>query len=366
MNPIALYEKNLRELRYLDHPSQRAALVDLSQIHTELCTVVNAPVQRAGFFARFSKQKRTPVAGVYLWGDVGRGKTYLMDLLYDSLPFQKKMRTHYHEFMHDIHHSLNVLPDQPNPLTKIAQDIADQAHVLCLDEFHVLDITDAMMLSGLLEALFDAGVTLATTSNLAPDDLYQDGLQRQLFLPAIALLKQHTHTIEIKAEQDYRRRNIEQFPDYYYPCDEQAETKLNQEFTVLSSELSTTENQAIQINHRKIYTRKISDETIWFDFKEICGTFRSSADYIALSKKFTFFIISNIPVLSNQNNDAVMRFIKLIDALYDSHCLIILAAETSLDELQQGSKLKTVFQRTFSRICEMQSHEYKVGGISNK
>jgi len=358
IDPMTQYQTDLETRGFIAHPSQLQAVECLQTLSEQLIQLAASGRPRRYWWSAWWSQAEA-IQGVYFWGDVGRGKTYLMDMLYTALPFRKKMRSHYHEFMHCIHHALAKLPKQPNPLVRIAKDIADQAYVICLDEFHVLDITDAMLLSGLLEALFDERVVLVTTSNQKPGDLYEDGLQRSAFLPAIALLEAHTQVLHLGGEVDYRRRYAAQFPCYHAPYSSQVEAQLQREFSHLSAAYSLQAEKVLEVHKRCLQTRYVSGQAVWFDFAQICMTARSSSDYLTLAKRYRIFFISDIPILGEHNNDASMRFIRLIDALYDHHNWVVLAAEVPLEALYVGRSQGKIFRRVVSRIHEMQSDQYR-------
>ena len=357
MDPIRQYQLDLETRGFLPQPCQAQAVERIQQLSAQLVQQVESDLRCQRWWYCWLRQ-RPNIQGLYLWGDVGRGKTYLMDLLYSALPFRKKMRIHYHEFMLSIHNALAKLPKQPNPLIRIAQDIADQAYVVCLDEFHVLDITDAMLLSGLLQALFDQHVTLVTTANQPPGDLYEEGLQRSAFLPAIALIEAHTQVVHLTGKVDYRRRHAQQFPRYQAPYGADIEQQLQREFATLSPERSIDIDVAIEVQKRPIRVRQVSDHAVWFDFPAICDSARSSQDYLELAKRFPILFISDVPALGEHNNDAAMRFIRLIDALYDHHNWLILAAQMPLDELYCGRTHRKIFVRITSRLHEMQTDQY--------
>lgn len=301
----------------------------------------------------------TPVRGLYFWGGVGRGKTYLMDAFYDSLPFERKMRAHFHRFMQRVHRDLKRLDGEKNPLTIVAEQIASEAQVICFDEFFVSDITDAMILAGLFEQLFARGVTLVATSNIIPDDLYKDGLQRNRFLPAIALLNQHTEVVNVDGGVDYRLRVLEKAELYHCSEHQLADAHLQQAFDDLNPDREHVERQQIlTIEGRDIQVYCVSDDVAWFEFEQLCDGPRSQNDYIELAKIFHAVLVGNVPQMGATNDDQARRFINLVDEFYDRNVKLVLSASVPLQQLYAGGRLDFEFERTKSRLLEMQSHDY--------
>ena len=356
MTPSSQYQLDLDQLQMQPSEEQKNVVSELSRIHRDL-TARRIKIETLPWW-QFWPTPITPITGLYLWGGVGRGKTYLMDLLYDTLPLKKKMRIHYHAFMQSIHNALAKLPEQANPLKQIASDIAEQTHILCLDELQVLDITDAMLLTQLLQLLHDKHIVIVTTSNLSPDQQYLDGLQRSAFLPTIQLLKTQTSVIHLQGDIDYRKQEAQSFPNYSYPHTAEQQQKLHKEFKHLAGPKSLIPNTTITLQQRLIPVTMQSPHVIWFSFEQICMTARASQDYFELSKLYRYIIISNIPKLSEDSDDACKRFIQLIDALYEEHRWVIITAQTPLDKLYQGQKHQHTFQHTISRLLEMQSQSY--------
>jgi len=299
----------------------------------------------------------TQIKGLYFWGGVGRGKTYLMDLFFECLDRDKKKRMHFHRFMRHIHQRLRVLQGTKDPLRKIAIEFADETQVLCFDEFFVSDITDAMILAGLLDAMFEQGIILVATSNVEPCHLYKNGLQRTRFLPAIALLEKFTRIVNIDGGVDYRLRALENAELYHYPLDPEANISLGKSFVALCPDHSV-DDLVLDIEGREIFAHKCGDGVVWFQFKAVCEGPRSQNDYIELAMVYQTVLISNIPQFTPDNEDAARRFISLVDEFYDRKVKLILSAEVSLSELYQGDSLAFEFQRTVSRLKEMQSREY--------
>ena len=298
-----------------------------------------------------------PVEGLYLWGPVGRGKTFLMDLFYECLPFEDKLRSHFHRFMHGVHARLKQIENKSDPLEYVANKITARTSIICFDEFFVSDIADAMILGKLFEILFDRGVCLVATSNVAPDELYQDGLQRQRFLPAIELLKRHTKIVSVAGHTDYRLRELEKAEIYHSPLDEEADENLERYFNRIAPELGSI-GQTIEVEGRGIYTRRHADGVVWFDFQDICDGPRSQNDYIEVARCYQTVLVSNIPILDEQLEDQSRRFIALVDEFYDRNVKLIVSAAAPLEALYRGKRLSFEFQRTRSRLEEMRSRTY--------
>jgi cell division protein ZapE len=354
--PIERYHQDLQRGFIID-AAQKNIVQQTQQLYEQLVEAVEQS-QNQGWLAKLIGEKIPLVPGIYLWGGVGRGKTYLIDSFYDSLPFPQKMRIHFHRFMRQIHLDLKTLQNTPEPLTILAKRLAKKVRVICLDEFHVADITDAMLLSGLLKALFVQKVTLVATSNVAPDDLYQNGFQRDRFSPAIALIKQHTKVIKADSEVDYRLRALEKAEVYHYPLDDKAELKLQKSFQDIAPDNGKS-NVKLEINGRYIPTRHCADGIAWFDFQELCNIPRSVADYIELSRCFNTVIISNIMAMDDYDEtDNILRLINLVDEFYDRNVKLIISAEVSPEQLYTGRRHTLPFQRTASRLKEMGSHAY--------
>lgn len=361
-SPLERYQRDLQRPDFRHDPAQAKA-VELLQALYEQLIARHGQRKPTGLLSRlgqhFMKSASEPVKGLYFWGGVGRGKTYLMDNFYESLPFEEKMRVHFHRFMRRVHAELKKLGGHKNPLEKVADTISQEARVICFDEFFVSDITDAMILGTLMEQLFERGVTLVATSNIEPDGLYKDGLQRARFLPAIALLKKHTQVVNIDGGVDYRLRALEQAELYYSPLGEAAEQNLMSCFRALvpcDGEIAS--NLAIEVEGRSIAVRHLAEDVVWFDFVAICDGPRSQNDYIELAKEYHSVVISNVPGLGRDNDDQARRFINLVDEFYDRNVKLVLSAARPLAELYGQGKLEFEFQRTVSRLLEMQSREY--------
>jgi cell division protein ZapE len=300
---------------------------------------------------------RKPVRGAYLCGDVGRGKTFLMDLFFESLPFPDKTRFHFHRFMYHVHCELKTLKNRQDPLDIVAENLAARARVICFDEFFVADIADAMLLGKLLDALFRRGVTLVATSNVPPDDLYHDGLQRKQFLPAIDLIKAHTEFLSIDGDTDYRLRVLEKAEIYHSPLDTAANENLEDYFRQIAPEAGST-GQIMEILGRDIRTVRRADGIAWFAFTDLCDGPRSQDDYIEIARSFQTIILSEVPGLDSQKENQARRFIALIDEFYDRRVSLIISAEQPIESLYAGTRLVNEFARTRSRLREMQSNDY--------
>ena len=301
-----------------------------------------------------------PVEGLYIWGTVGRGKTLLMDMFFDCLPAGRAQRMHFHRFMRHVHLGLKTHGGVADPLQRVADEFAHQTSVLCFDEFFVSDIGDAMILAELMRALFARGVTLVATSNVEPRGLYENGLQRSRFLPAIDLLYQHCAVVEIEQGQDFRLRTLAQAEIYHYPLDAGAEESLQGSFIALAA-APIEQAVPLLIEGRSINTRKLSQGIVWFDFADLCEGPRSQNDYIELATLYHTVLVSNIPILDTRKEDAARRFISLVDEFYDHGVKLIASAAAPIHELYQGRRLQFEFARTESRLLEMQSMDYLAG-----
>ena len=349
--PLAIYESLLGRGVYKNDPSQRPAIEALDQLWLELTA---HPV--SSWWARTRGRHRKPVKGLYLWGGVGRGKTWLMDLFYDALPGKDKQRIHFHRFMARVHAALKTRQSSRDPLPQIAREWSAQYRVLCFDEFFVSDIADAMLLGGLLQALFAEGVTLVATSNVAPDRLYHDGLQRARFLPAIESINTHCKSLHVKGERDFRLRLLQRSEIYLHPLDSHADESLGQAFERMSA--GCLLDKRLEINGRFLIARQRGDGIIWFEFSELCDQPTSTADYIEIARAFNTVLLSGVPLLDETNADATRRFINLIDEFYDRNVKMLISASEPVGELYTGNRMKFEFQRTTSRLVEMQSNDY--------
>ncbi len=357
LSPKQRYQNDLARQGFVADRAQAEAVDQLDDLYHRLIKRNNR--KQGGVRAWFSRPSSAPEKGLYFWGGVGRGKTYLMDSFYESLPFERKMRIHFHRFMRRVHQDLERMKGQANPLELVADSIASETQVVCFDEFFVSDITDAMILARLLEGLFSRGVTLVATSNIVPDLLYRDGLQRQRFLPAIALLNQHCKVVNVDGGRDYRLRALENAELYHSPLGVAAEQAIAATFkSLVSFEAEIKQNVDLDIEGRKIPARRVAEDIVWFEFAAICEGPRSQNDYIEVAREFHSVIIGNVPLFTPVNNDAARRFINLVDEFYDRSVKLAVTAAAPLHELYTGGRLGFEFQRTESRLLEMQSREY--------
>ncbi|RLA05525.1 MAG: cell division protein ZapE [Gammaproteobacteria bacterium] len=354
LSPTVRYKKDIEDNDFTFDPAQNAAMEQLDVLYYQLIEKQN---NQAGFFKRLLNKNNKPIQGLYMWGGVGRGKTYLMDSFYDTLPTSKKKRMHFHRFMYWVHQELKARDGQKDPLIAIAEKLAEETDILCFDEFFVSDIGDAMILAGLLQEMFKLGISLVATSNIVPERLYWNGLQRSRFLPAIELIKQHTQTIDVDGGIDYRLRTLEQAEIYHSPLDQAAEDNMLFSFTHLSVD-EVHKAKVICINGREIDVRAKADGIIWLDYQSACTSPRSAKDYIELSRLCHSVLLSNVPGLDDDKNDQVRRFISLVDEFYERNVKLIISAAVPLIELYTGSRLGFEFNRTLSRLQEMQSHDY--------
>lgn len=346
------WEKSLLREGHVRDPAQQALVDRFAVLQHEL--VRPHPLK---IFKRLFRKPTPAVRGLYIWGGVGRGKTFLMDLFFETLALKAKRRIHFHRMMQDVHTRLAALGDVEDPLDRVAVDIAADIRVLCFDEFFVSDIGDAMILGRLLKGLFERGVTLVATSNVPPDDLYRDGLQRSRFLPAIDLLNDATEVINLDGDMDYRLRLLEQAGTYLHPDDDRSQEKLENLFAE-SASTRVEDDRQLSVNGRPIAARRCAKGIAWFEFPEVCDGPRSQADYIELARWYPTVILSGVPRFSANEEDQARRFIALVDEFYDRRVKLILSAATSPDDLYHGRKLGFEFERTISRLTEMQSSEY--------
>lgn len=362
MTPLERYKQDLQRDDFSYDPAQEIAVENLQRLYDDLLVKKEEP--KSGLMGRLTNKFKKPepiepVKGLYFWGGVGRGKTYLMDTFYDSLPFEQKTRTHFHRFMQRVHKELRTLDGTANPLVSIAKKYASETRIICFDEFFVTDITDAMILGGLLQELFNNGVSLVATSNIVPDGLYKDGLQRARFLPAIDMLNRYTDVVNVDGGVDYRLRALEQAELYHYPLDSKADESLNTSFESLAPDIDeVVEGEVLDINGRDMTTRRCCEDVVWFDFTDICEGPRSQNDYIELAKIFHAVLVGNVPQLGRSNDDSARRFINMVDEFYDSGVKLILSAEKPIHEIYTEGRLEFEIERTQSRLLEMQSHEY--------
>ena len=387
MTPSVAYAAGVARGDWQDDPAQHPALAELDRIHAALL----ASPGRDGFFSKlFSRQHEPSIPGLYLWGGVGRGKTFLIDLFFDALPLPVvaaagradvplphggrggdhpqrgwwgeggiagKRRTHFHRFMREVHERLREHAGERDPLAAIAREWRDALRVLVLDEFFVGDIGDAMLLGRLLERLFDEGVVLVTTSNTPPRDLYKDGLQRARFLPAIALIERDCRVLELAGATDYRLRELVRSPVYRAPLDAESDAWLESRWHALGGD-DGHRDAGITVDGRRIAVRARSRGLAWFDFDALCEGPRSASDYIEIAQEFHTVLLGGVPVFDDSRNDAARRFITLVDELYDRHVNLVCTADAAPAALYAGERLASAFERCASRLIEMQSSEY--------
>jgi cell division protein ZapE len=352
MTPLQALQEKIDTAAIIKDERQIDIMKTLDVLYHEL---IEQQANSGSLFSKFKKQKT--VKGLYLWGTVGTGKSFLMDLFFTNLPLENKMRIHFHAFMQRIHQELKEAVGQKEPLTIVAKKIARDTCVLCFDEFFVSDIADAMLLGGLFEALFAQGVTLITNSNCKPDDLYKNGMLRERFFPAIELIKENTRVIHILTKSDYRLRHMLEAGVYYTPLNEKSQEEMAHSFKHFSKSKPCT-HTPIRILGRDINIIKQTDKTIWFDFKDICGKPRSQNDYIELAKCYQTVLISNVPIIGEREEDFITCFIKLVDVFYDERIRLVLSAQTLAKDIYPSGPLSFEFQRTESRLIEMQSKDY--------
>ena len=352
------YEAALARHGYVADAAQRVAVAKLDDLarHLRAC----APGEPGAFGRLLDRLRGTKpqpgVRGLYLWGGVGRGKTFVMDLFHAHVGVAAR-REHFHRFMKDVHARLRELRDTPEPLQTVAADMARATRVLCLDELFVTDIADAMLLAGLFTGLVERGVTLVFTSNAPPADLYKDGLQRQRFLPAIALIERHCEIVNVDAGHDYRLRRLERAPLYLDATAPDADARLAARFTELGDSAHSGRGE-IEVEGRRIPYVACTDETIWFRFDAICDGPRSQSDYVEIARDFHTVAVSDVPRLDATRENEARRFIALVDEFYDRGVKLLLAAHAPPDDLYAGERLQFEFQRTRSRLSEMQTKEY--------
>lgn len=366
-SPLSLYQQMLAEGEYQPDAVQAAAIARLDQIYQQLLErSSNQATPATGILGRLGKKllgksgessDDSPVKGLYMWGGVGRGKTWLMDLFYRSLPGERKLRLHFHRFMLRVHEEMNALQGQQDPLLTIADRFKAETDILCFDEFFVSDITDAMLLGTLMQALFARGITLVATSNIVPDDLYRNGLQRSRFLPAIALIHRHCDIMNVDAGVDYRLRTLTQANLWLTPINNDTEQAMARIFSALAGK-QAGEAPELTINHRPLPTLGTAAGVVALDFNVLCAEARSQNDYIALSKLFHSVLLHNVrPMGSNEENTA-RRFLALVDEFYERQVKLVIASEVPMSELYQGQMLSFEYQRCLSRLQEMQSEQY--------
>jgi cell division protein ZapE len=389
--PGQAYAAGVERGDWQDDPAQHPALAELDRIHA---AVLSAAAGNGGLFSRLlGRDRRASIPGLYLWGGVGRGKTFLIDLFYDALPLKdvaaegrtnaprprsgrggdhprsgwwgegesgtvgQKHRTHFHRFMREVHAQLRAHAGERDPLAALAGDWGRRLRVLALDEFFVSDIGDAMLLARLLEGLFAQGTVLVTSSNTPPQALYQGGLQRARFLPAIELIERHCHVLELDSDTDYRLRALTRSPVYRAPLDDASDDWLRARWEELTAGVPR-EDGPLSIDGRDIPVRALAEGQAWFDFADLCEGPRATADYIEVARERHTVLLGGIPRFDGGNDDPARRFVHLVDEFYDRHVNLVCTADAAPQDLYSGDRLAAAFERTASRLVEMQSAEY--------
>ncbi|HHF3070673.1 cell division protein ZapE [Vibrio diabolicus] len=360
MTPLQQYQKDIAEHGFQRDEAQYQAVVALDKLYHAIVEFQSAPVPQLSKWQKLMGKKidmPEPPKGLYFWGGVGRGKTYLMDAFFDALPTQRKIRVHFHRFMYRVHDELKLLGDVENPLAKVADKFKEEADVVCFDEFFVSDITDAMILATLLQEMFKRQMILVATSNIEPQNLYRNGLQRARFLPAIDMILARCDVLNVDSGVDYRLRTLEQAEIYHYPLDEQANINLNKYYQQLTGERQIVAHQ-IEVNHRQLEVIEASDGVLHASFAQLCQTARSQNDYIELSRIYHTVLLADVQQMNRKIDDAARRFIALVDEFYERNVKLIISAEVPMEDLYTEGQLEFEFKRCLSRLTEMQSHEY--------
>ena len=352
MSVREVYEEELQKRGYQSDPAQLRAIDALERCAQEWTFYQS---KRSGLLGKFLSRSEIP-KGVYMFGGVGRGKSFLMDCFFAAAPVQLKTRLHFHEFMREVHRELAAIQGTVNPLDELGKRMAKRYQLICFDEFHVADITDAMILHRLLVALFDHGVGFVTTSNFQPDGLYPDGLHRDRILPAIALLNQRMQVLSVDNGTDYRRRTLERVKLYHNPLGEKADAEMNDAFNRLAT--GPDESPVLRIEARDITAKRRSGDVVWFDFRAICGGPRSQNDYLEIATQYHTVLLSNVPHMPVSMASEARRFTWLIDVLYDRRVKLIMSAAVPPEGLYTAGPMSHEFPRTVSRLHEMQSSEF--------
>lgn len=356
--PWQKYQQDLLRENFHSDPAQANAVKQLQRLFDELVEPTREPSLWTKIkFVIGQNPQKSAIKGLYFWGGVGRGKTYLVDTFYDCLPFEKKVRVHFHRFMHRVHEELKTLGGKSDPLKIIAAKFASEAKVICFDEFFVSDITDAMILGTLMEEMFARGIVLVATSNIIPDELYRNGLQRSRFLPAIELINQNTQVVNVDSGIDYRLRTLKQAKIYHYPLDQSATENLSTYFSQLAPE-ECQHDTAITIKGRQIPTLHSAEGVAMFEFRALCDGPRSQTDYMELSRCYHSILLANVEQMGQVIDDIARRFIAMVDEFYERNVKLIMSAEVPLEDLYTEGSLNFEFRRCLSRLKEMQSHDY--------
>jgi cell division protein ZapE len=349
---LEFYQSELKTRGYHSDPAQLRAVDSLERCGREWTAYKES---RSNALKKIINNPDIP-RGVYLYGGVGRGKSFLMDCFYSAVPLKRKTRLHFHEFMREVHRELAELSGTANPLDVLAQAMSEKYKLICFDEFHVSDITDAMILHRLLKALFENGVGLVATSNFRPDDLYPNGMHRDRVLPAIDLLNQSLEIVNVDNGTDYRIESLAQVALYHVPCGEAADAAMTQAFESLVA--SHDESPVLHIEAREIRARRKAGGVVWFDFKTLCGGPRSQNDYLEIATQFHTVLLSGVPQMNIRLASEARRFTWLVDVLYDRRVKLVLSAQVRPEDLYVEGPLVHEFARTVSRLHEMQSREF--------
>lgn len=360
MSPLEKYEHDIEHQGFKKDPAQYQAVRGLDSLFHQFIQYSATPVESVPRWQQWlGKKPIRPKApqGLYFWGGVGRGKTYLMDTFFDALPTQRKMRVHFHRFMYRVHDELKKLAEVENPLEKVAERFKQEADIVCFDEFFVSDITDAMILGTLMQEMFKREMILVATSNIEPKDLYRNGLQRARFLPAIELIETHCQVINVDSGIDYRLRTLQQAEIYHHPLDADASRNLQRYYQQLSGD-DSHKHTSVEINHRQIEVVEASNGVLYATFAQLCQTARSQNDYIEISKIYHTVLLADVQQMDNKIDDAARRFIALVDEFYERHVKLIISAQVPMEMLYTQGRLEFEFKRCLSRLTEMQSHEY--------
>ena len=353
ISPKAWYQNVRTSSGFVDDVAQAAVVDELDVLWHQL---VEFKTRRNQFLGHSLLNPDVP-KGLYLWGGVGRGKTFLMDAFYACLPYRRKRRIHFHNFMAEVHHEMKLLAHENDPLIALANNIEKSTRLLCLDEFHVDDIADAMILGRLITALFERGVVLITTSNSSPDELYLHGLQRQNFLPAIDLLKRELKVLHMDNGKDYRTETMAREPLFIVPANEASEATMGRLFEKIAAD-ANQDLQFIELSGRKFPVKKSARNVVWFDFSELCGGAHAQEDYLQIAHHFPTVFLSQIPRLTADHAAEARRFTWLIDVLYDNNVRLVASSEVTPDEIDAEGLMSNEFSRTTSRLTEMQTRRY--------
>ncbi len=353
ISPKQKYQELISSKEFEQNSQQEAIINVLDDIYQQLLP----RLQKKNILQRVFHKPENPIKGLYLWGGVGVGKTWLMDIFYHCLPEHGKMRLHFHQFMQKINLNLTRLQDKQDPLKIIAKQLSEKYRVICFDEFFVSDIADAMLLGGLFDALFHQGITLVTTSNIHPDDLYKGGISRDRFIPAIELIKCNTHVIHIESKKDYRMRHLQDAGVYLMPLGEATRQKMRERFESLT-DTSWTQNELLIISGRGIQTIRRGKGIVWFHFNDLCNIPRNQYDYLEIAKSFHTVLLSGVPKLAEDQTNQALYLISLIDVFYDAKVKLVMSANCTIEEIYVKGQMQFEFERTRSRLQEMQSIEY--------